>query len=156
VPRDEFFDSFNFYGPSMIYFLGEPATVIPSLLAAGPGDAVVTAGPNCNGAALPATPPRPWVVQGISRRALKATPGAHATVENDLALSVVPGKRPVVRVTKGMAPRADAQRLLVVSDPWPRMLGPLPLTTGSEVACNGAALKAVELLEVTVASIPAR
>jgi hypothetical protein len=96
------------------------------------------------------------VVQGVSRRPLKSTPGGYATAENDLALSVAAAPRAVVRVTRGLPARPEAQRMLVVSDPWPRLLGPLPLTTGSEVACNGAALKAVEVLELTVASIPAR
>jgi hypothetical protein len=156
LKHDEFFDAFNFYGPSMIYFLGEPATVIPSLLSAAHGDAVVIPGPNCNVAALPKTAPPPWVVQGVSRRALKGGIGAYATVENDLALSVAVSPRPVVRVTRGLPPRADGQRFLIVSDPAPRLVGPLPLSTGSEIPCAAAAVKAVELLDVTVVRVPAR
>jgi hypothetical protein len=156
LPRDEFFDSFNFYGPSMMYFLGQPTTVIPSLLAAGDGDAVVVPGPNCNGLALPATPPRPWTVYGVRRRALVPQGLSFATAEKDVALSLFGGAGGVfLQVNAAPPARTDVQRMLVVRDPAPRLV---PLV-GRAIALGGRdllAVQGIELLDLTVVTIPAR
>lgn len=159
LPRDEFFDSFNLYGPALVYFLDQPATPLPSLTEARDGDAVVVPGPGCNGLVLPATPPAPWIVHGASRRRLIAVAGGYATAEKDLELSVVsqPGGLSL-RVVKG-AVSAGVQRTLIVSDPSPRSIGPLPLAAGSLVSLGtrgGQELRGIELLELTQVAIPAR
>jgi hypothetical protein len=160
LPGDEFFDSFNFYGLSMVYFLGQPATVIPSLVGAGEGDAVVVPGPNCNGSALPSTPPGPWLVYGVRRRPLSAQGARYATAEKDLALSAYGGADGVfLRVTAGLPPRAETQRMLVVSDPTPRLVGPVNLASTNEIALGRrdlGALQRIELLDLTVVTVPAR
>jgi hypothetical protein len=157
---DEFFDSFNFFGPSMLYFLGEPATVIPSLAAAADGDAVVVAGPNCNGAALPSVPTQPWTVYGVTRRPLVSSGGGYATAAKDLAVTLAgEGAGWKVRVATGLPPRADSQRYLVVSDPAPRLLGPAPLGAGGALPYGGSdasRLKSIELLDLTVVQVPTR
>jgi len=54
---------------------------------------------------------------------------------------------------------APGTRMLVVSDPFPRLLGPVPLDTGSEVALgptDPGAVRAIELLDLTVVTIPTR
>ena len=66
LPRDEFFNSFHFRERFLTYFLGQPATVIPSLMAAAAGDAVVMPGSTCTTSnALPDKPPGPWIVYGV-------------------------------------------------------------------------------------------
>jgi hypothetical protein len=156
LPKDEFFDSFNFYGPSMIYFLGEPAAVTPAWLATHDRDAVVVPSPNCSGLALPDKPPPPWKVFGVSRRPLKPSgAGVYATAEGDLVISVGSGPRPC-RVTQGLPDRPDRQRILMFSDPSPRQFGPLSVATGSEIGCNAPGLQGIELLDLTVETIPSR
>jgi hypothetical protein len=148
---DEFFDAFNFYGPSMIYFLGEPAEVIPSFLAAGDGDAVVVAGPNCNGAALPDRPPAPWSVYGVARRPLTRLGDQLATADGALVLRLV--SRPgglALTVMRGPSAAPSVERQLFVSVPGPRLTGPLPLTSGSEIPLytHDASDVRLELLEL--------
>jgi hypothetical protein len=159
LPRDEFFDAFNFHGPQMLYF-GEPANPIPSLLFADDGDAVVDAGPNCNGLALPAAPPRPWAVQGVRRRPLVAQGLTFTTPEKDVALSVFGGTAGVfLRVTATPPAPTGTQRLLVVRDPGARLVGPVPLEVGGQVALGGhdvGAVQGIDLIELTTVTIPVR
>jgi len=139
----------------MLYFLGQPATVIPSLLAAGDGDAVVAAGPNCNGLALPATPPRPWTVYAVRRRPLVAQGLSFATAERDVSLSLSGGTGGVFLRVAAAAARPGVQQMLVVRDPAPRLV---PLV-GREIALGGrdlTAVQGIELLDLTVMTIPVR
>jgi hypothetical protein len=159
LPRDEFFDSFNFHGPQMLYF-GESANAFPSLLFADDGDAVVDAGPNCNGLALPAVPPRPWAVHGVRRRSLVARGLTFATPEKDVAVSVFGGTAGVfLRVTAAPPLAAGTQRLLVVRDPGPRLVGPVRFEVGGQIALGGhdlGAVQGIDLLELTTVTIPVR
>jgi hypothetical protein len=158
LPRDEFFDSFHFHGPTIQYFLGEPATVIPGLEAAADKDAVMAGVPNCNTAALPAGPPPPYNLYGVSRRPLSAdTTTSYLTATKDLSLSLDTAKQPwVLRVTRGLpAPAAGQLRTLILRDPHPRMLPQLPLATGNEIPLRGAPTT-IELLELTLVKIPTR
>lgn len=157
LPRDEFFDAFHFHGPTISYFVGEPASVIPGLEAADDKDAVMAGVPNCNNVVLPSAPPPAYNLYGVSRRALVVDAGTFATAKKDLRLSTTTSAgRPVLAVKEGLAPPAAGQlRMLVVSDPQPRLVGPLPLTQGSEVPMPRN-VKGIELLELTLVTIPTR
>jgi hypothetical protein len=158
--RDEFFDAFHFHGPSMTYFAGEPASVIPSLAAAADGDAVMLSGPNCDGLRLPATPAPPYVLYGVSRRRLAAAGATWTTDRKDLSLSL--RSRPaglVLLVERGLPAGGPRERRLVISDPVPRLTHPLALIPGTEILVQpreASALRAVELLDLTVVTVPTR
>jgi hypothetical protein len=113
-------------------------------------------GPNCNGLALPATPPRPWTVYGVRRRALVPQGLSFATAEKDVALSLFGGAGGVfLQVNAAPPARTDVQRMLVVRDPAPRLV---PLV-GRAIALGGPdllAVQGIELLDLTVVTIPAR